>query len=106
MIYITPRQAELLSYLTGRGPVGEWFNAPRTQIAEDTGISEYGVCQFMRGLVEKGCVERDELGLLRVIKRLEDRDVTEGMSPRPSKPKRRRKIRYSGFDPYQAAQFR
>lgn len=97
MALIAPRQAEVLSYLTGRARVGEWFHAARTQIAGDTGMSEYAVCQHLQALIRKGCIERDEMGLLRVIRRLEDSGVRQWRI-RPEKPATSPKVRYPGYD--------
>lgn len=105
MIYVTPKQAELLSYLTGRQPVGAFFTAPRAEMAHDLGWTEYSICQQLRYLESKGCVERQS-HFIRVLKRLEDDDVTEGMPPKEpkykSKTPRRRLIKYAGYDEYEA----
>lgn len=104
MIYITPRQAELLSYLTGRQPMGVYFAASRVEIAADLGLSPSSVSQHLKLLEDKGCVERSG-NFLRVLRRVEDRDVIEGsppINPPIATPKQRRKlIPYAGFDPHE-----
>lgn len=104
MIYITPRQAELLSYLNGRQPMGVYFAASRLEMAADLGLSQSSVSQHLKQLDDKGCIERSG-NFLRVLKRVEDRDVIEGSPPinQPiTAPKQRRKlIPYAGFDPHE-----
>lgn len=102
MIQISLRQAQLLSYLTGRARVGEAFNAPLTQIAGDLEMSESQVCQFMRHLVRRGLVERVEGGLLRVVRRLEDQNVEIWRIP-SQELKGKARVPYAGFDARAAA---
>jgi hypothetical protein len=55
---ITPREAELLSYLQGCGPVGTWvFPEPR-HMRDDLGfMSRYSIWRRVEGLRDCGAIE-------------------------------------------------
>lgn len=110
MIYIRHQEAELLSYLTGRAPVGEWFAVPRTEIIDDLVLRNDRLSQLLRVLIDRRLIERDMPGQYRVLRRLEDSGVEiigkelpvrRKAAPAKLKPK----IRYVGFDAYQSSHF-
>lgn len=107
MIYITPRQAELLSYLTGRGPVGEWVSAPRREVMADLGMSSSAIAHKLAALFQAKLIERDVWGVYRVLRRLEDGGIAIATPPRPLPARRKhdpmRRIRYVGYDPRETA---
>lgn len=122
------RQAEMLSYLQGCGPVGEWVAPLTADIAKDLNIARPLVCQFVKALVKRGFIQIAYIGErrreYRVLIRLERPDVqiidhghrtaearkvmrqkalarearrrAERNAPRP-------KIRWAGFDKWEAA---
>lgn len=113
MIAVTPREALVLSYLTGLGIPGEWVPATRSEI--QTGIGSKGhmssVSQVLRSLREKGFIEcfGERPNAFRVLRRLEDPEVVQvELRPQHAAPRRaktpqwpgkgKRLIRYAGWD--------
>lgn len=81
---ITPRQAELLSYLTGLGTAGVWVIPDPAGLRADLGVtSRAWVCIRARALVKAGLIEKRRDGratAFRVIRRIED-GVRIGVKP-------------------------
>lgn len=72
---ITPRQAEVLSYLTGKGPVGTLVRAKRSEMCEDLGLSSSGIAHYVTALVHCGLVRREGQDTFVVLRRVESRRV-------------------------------
>jgi len=105
MIVLTPRQAELLSYLQGLQNVGEYLLLDRAGAIADLGLGhKTALTHLVRHLRDKGAIENAGGNLLRVLHRLEDRRNVRIYGP--DKPLRRHwpqnRIRYAGFDPNEA----
>lgn len=108
MIYIRHQEAELLSYLTGRAPVGEWAHVTRAEILADLVLREDRLSQLLRSLVDRGLIERDWSSFYRVLHRLEDGGVeivgkelpARRRNAQPAAPmaKPALKVRYPGYD--------
>lgn len=87
---ITPRQAELLSYLQGLAPVGEWVEPQAKHIRQDINCNtRVQLCLLRQALVEKGTIEVKRIGYknegyaYRVIKRVEECEIGCKPSGRP-----------------------
>lgn len=60
---ITPKQEEMLSYLTGLAPVGTPFQVRHKWIDQDFDRMDHSLfCQTVRRLIKAGCVERVATG--------------------------------------------
>lgn len=67
----TPRIEEVLSYLCGMAPVGEMFALNRRLVAKELGIDHTYISYALSVLLQHGAVKKEELDLLRVVKRPE-----------------------------------
>lgn len=114
MIPVTPREAEVLSYLTGLGVTGDWVSTSGREIIAATGAVRHrsNVSYVLRRLEDKGCIAR--FGRypirVRVIKRLEDPEVVQvelkpqhaaprtGKKPSPWAGQRKKLVPYAGHE--------
>lgn len=115
------RQEELLSYLQGITPVGEWFVPVINYISKDLNMPHSQVCWYLAILSERGILERRNLIKpakyfeYRVLHRLESGKITIDTSryrltpeqreaarrskmPKPEKKKERKLIAYAGAE--------
>lgn len=106
MILVTPRQAEVLSYLQGLQTVGEYLLLDRDAAIEDLELGHKSALTHMIGhLRDKGVIENAGGNLLRVLHRLESPEVgistDERLKSRSAKNRRRSRrkpiIRYAGW---------
>lgn len=74
-VILTPRQAEVLSYLTGKGRVGATIVAKRKEICEDLRLCSSGVAHYISALVHCRMVRREGGDIYTVLRRLESRNV-------------------------------
>ena len=76
MIRLTPREEELLSYLTGLGPVGQWVYGARAWIYADLGLGHRSrLAQLVAALVKKRLIRAWGREHYLVLRRVEDEAV-------------------------------
>lgn len=123
---ISLRRAEMLSYLQGCGPVGEWVAPLTKHISADLGFSNPHVCKLVANLVRNGFVEVRRIGLkrkeYRVLVRLEtpgveiidhgerselakERMRMKALAREARRRAKRPKIRWAGYAARSAAQW-
>lgn len=100
MIEIGPRQAEVLSYIQGRGPAGLWVFIPRKEIRQDLSCSSSALSHLLKFLRQKGLIERRGENAYRVLRRLEDSSVRvmRRELPRPGQPPKKKLIPFPGAE--------
>ena len=77
MIRLTPREEELLSYLTGLGPVGQWVYGARAWIYADLGLGHRSrLAQLVAALVRKRLIRAWGREHYLVLQRIEGGNVT------------------------------
>ena len=80
MIRLTPREAECLSYLQGRGAVGDWVPCRNKDLQRDLAFKDHsGASHYVTKLMLKGVIKKYGDSAM-VLKRLEHDDVYIGIS--------------------------